>query len=84
MLTASAASQAVAQLLSTRRREAGEPQVEDVVPAPRGAALGSSVLPLVLAGILTGVVAVALVVRRRSDARRAGRGARFSRARGDR
>ena len=66
VLTASGASQAVAQLLT---RAAGEisagararpAEVEDVVPAPRGAALASSVLPLVLAGILVGVAAVHL------------------------
>ena len=66
VLTASGASQAVAQLLT---RAAGEisagararpVEVEDVVPAPRGAALASSVLPLVLAGILVGVAAVHL------------------------
>ena len=53
VLTAAAASQAVAQLLG---RAAGEirvgpreaaVEVHDVVPAPRGAALASSVLPLV-------------------------------------
>jgi hypothetical protein len=54
VLTASAASHAVAQLLS---HEASDEVVQDVVAAPRGAALASSVLPLVLAGILTGVVA---------------------------
>jgi hypothetical protein len=62
VLTASAASAAVAQLLThaaSEGRAAGRasPQVDDVVPAPRGAALGSAVLPLVLAGILTGVLA---------------------------
>ena len=39
--------------------------VQDVVAAPRGAALASSVLPLVLAGILTGVVASLLALRGR-------------------
>ena len=63
VLTASAASPAVAQSLS---RAAGEgPQgapvvVEDVVSAPRGAALASSVLPLMIAGLLAGVAAVVL------------------------
>jgi hypothetical protein len=58
VLVASAASAPVAQLL-THAAE-GRP-VEDVVPAPRAAnALGSSVLPLVLGGILTGVVAALL------------------------
>lgn len=63
VLSASAASPAVAQLLSHAASEsanAGGAVVEDVVPAPRGAALGSSVLPLVLAGIVTGVLAAVL------------------------
>jgi hypothetical protein len=66
VLTASAASPAVAQLivnaaaeLPARARAPG-PVVVDVVPAPRGAALGASVLPLVLAGIVTGVLAALL------------------------
>ena len=55
VLVASAASAPVAQML-THAAE-GRP-VEDVVPAPRASnALGSSVLPLVLGGILTGTVA---------------------------
>ena len=77
LLTASAASPAVAQLLEQRvaslapSREAGgdrtPPQrVVDVVPSdpddPRGAALSASVLPLLLAGIVTGLV-VASVTR---------------------
>jgi hypothetical protein len=63
LLQASAASPAVAQLLSHAAGEAANSRgavVEDVVPAPRAAALGSSVLPLVLAGILTGVLAAVL------------------------
>jgi hypothetical protein len=66
VLTASGASQAVAQLLDRAASEieeqgpAGAGEVQDVVPAPRGAALASSVLPLVLAGILTGVVSFLL------------------------
>jgi hypothetical protein len=66
VLTASGASQAVAQLLeraaseSEARGPAGAVEVQDVVPAPRGAALASSVLPLVLAGILAGVAAALL------------------------
>jgi hypothetical protein len=63
LLSASAASPAVAQLLSHAAGEAANSRgvvVEDVVPAPRGAALGSSVLPLVLAGIVTGVLAAVL------------------------
>jgi hypothetical protein len=55
VLTASAASAAVAQLLSHAATEAGA-STEDVVEAgPHGAALPSSVLPLVIAGILTGI-----------------------------
>jgi len=69
LLTASAASPVVAQLLTQATTEAGaqaapgssaaggQPRVVDVVPAdpddPRGAALSASVLPLVLAGVLT-------------------------------
>ncbi|GAA2392752.1 hypothetical protein GCM10010420_16750 [Streptomyces glaucosporus] len=64
LLTASAASPAVAQLL--REAVAGqappgtEVRVTDVVAAPpsdpRGAALGASLLPLSLAGVATGVL----------------------------
>ena len=63
VLTASGASQAVAQLIGRAASElpaagrAGAVEVRDVVPAPRGAALASSVLPLVLAGLLTGILA---------------------------
>jgi hypothetical protein len=60
VLTASAAGPAVAQLLAQAAEEGGpEPlPVEDVVAAgPRGAALPSSVLPLLIAGIVTGVAA---------------------------
>lgn len=61
VLTASAASPAVAQLLNHAAAElparAAPVEVVDVVASPRGAALASSVLPLVLAGLLTGVVA---------------------------
>jgi len=61
VLTASAASPVVAQLLSQAATEAGaRPRVVDVVPAdpedPRGAALSASVLPLVLAGVLAGLL----------------------------
>ena len=59
VLTASAASPAVAQMIGHAAPE-GTP-VRDVVAAgPSGAALGSSVLPLVIAGLLTGVVATML------------------------
>jgi hypothetical protein len=59
VLTSSAASPAVAQLIGHAAEQAGEGvTVVDVVPAgEHGAALGSSVLPLVIAGILTGIVA---------------------------
>ena len=62
VLAASAASPIVAQQLSHAAGESGTPvRVEDVVATPRaGAALGSSVLPLVLAGIVTGLASVAL------------------------
>ncbi|MFE0798868.1 ABC transporter permease [Streptomyces sp. NPDC058812] len=72
LLTASAASPAVTQLLrqavTGQASAAGTPvQVVDVVPAPgtdpRGAALGASVLPLALAGIATGAVATLLGLR---------------------
>lgn len=57
VLTASAASQAVAQQLTHAADEVGAP-VEDVVQAgPQAPALASSVLPLVIAGLLVGVVA---------------------------
>ncbi|HEU0025151.1 MAG TPA: hypothetical protein VFQ12_10985 [Thermoleophilaceae bacterium] len=61
VLTASGGSPAVAQLLTHAASESGQPaQVEDVVPAERGAALVSSVLPLLIAGIVTGVLTVFL------------------------
>jgi hypothetical protein len=66
VLTASAASPAVAQLLERAADEGpgGPLPVEDVVAAgPHGAALPSSVLPLLIGGILTGVVASVLVTR---------------------
>jgi hypothetical protein len=57
VLTASAASPAVAQQLTHAAEEAGA-KVDDVVRAgPQAPALASSVLPLVIAGILVGVVA---------------------------
>lgn len=60
VLTASAASPAVAQLLQHAAAEAKAP-VEDVVSAsPGSAGLAASVLPLVLAGIVTGIAAAAL------------------------
>jgi hypothetical protein len=60
VLTATAASATVAQLLNHAAAEAKAP-VEDVVSAsPATAGLAASVLPLVLAGILTGLAAAAL------------------------
>jgi hypothetical protein len=60
VLTATAASATVAQLLNHAAAEANAP-VEDVVTAsPATAGLASSVLPLVLAGILTGLAGAAL------------------------
>ncbi|HEY1358106.1 MAG TPA: hypothetical protein VGF21_07365 [Thermoleophilaceae bacterium] len=57
VLTASAASPAVAQLLGHAAERSGARTV-DVVPAgTAGSALPSSVLPLLLAGILTGALA---------------------------
>jgi hypothetical protein len=62
VLTASGASPMVAQQLTHAAGADGSAVVvEDVVPSsPAAAALPSSVLPLVLAGILVGVVAAAL------------------------
>ena len=60
VLTASAASPAVAQLLTQAASET-RAATEDVVEAgPHATALGSSVLPLVIAGILTGIAGVLL------------------------
>ena len=68
VLTAPAASPTVAQLLEHAAAESGA-KVEQVMPGPqRGAALASSVLPLVLAGLLTGVVATALATSGRGRA----------------
>lgn len=58
ILTASAASPAVAQMLTHAAQGA---TVEDVVPAPPSSnGLAASVLPLVLAGILTGGIVAAI------------------------
>jgi len=59
VLTASAGSPAVAQMLTHAASEGGEAvKVEDVVAAsPAGGALPASVLPLVIAGLLTGALA---------------------------
>src|SRR5688500_10612967 len=66
VMTASAASASVAQLLDHAAAEAAGPggravPVEDVVAAqPATASLPSSVLPLVIAGLLTGIAAATL------------------------
>ena len=60
VLTATAASPAVSQLLNHAAHEAKAP-VEDVVSAKPGTGgLAASVLPLVLAGTITGLIAAAL------------------------
>jgi hypothetical protein len=60
VLTATAASQPVAQMLNHAAVEAKAP-VEDVVSAsPGSGGLAASVLPLVLAGIVTGLASAAL------------------------
>ena len=69
VLTASAASPAVAQMLGHAAAEQGAPVSDVASGGSRGAALASSVLPLVLAGILTGVLAALLGT---TAARRAG------------
>ncbi|MFD3523983.1 ABC transporter permease [Streptomyces sp. NPDC058653] len=71
LLTASAGSPAVAQLLrdavTAQAPEGAAVQVTDVVatPAgdPRGSALGASMLPLALAGVATGVLVSLLALR---------------------
>jgi hypothetical protein len=63
VLTSSAASPPVAQILAHAASEGGAATapVQDVVAAsPAGGALASSVLPLVIAGLLTGAAGVAL------------------------
>jgi hypothetical protein len=59
VLSSTAASAAVAQLLGRAAAEVDAP-TEDVVTAEHGAALPSSVLPLVIAGLLTGAAGVFL------------------------
>ncbi|MFD7443895.1 ABC transporter permease [Streptomyces sp. NPDC059909] len=71
VLTASAASPVVAQLLKesvAAGAPAGtEPQIEDIVPAPsgdpRGGGLASSILPLSLAGLAAGALVTLLGLR---------------------
>jgi hypothetical protein len=61
VLTSSAGSSMVAQLMTHAAQEAGVKDVEDVAPAnEHAAALPSSVLPMLIAGILTGVLATVL------------------------
>jgi hypothetical protein len=61
VLTSSAGSSLVAQLITHAAQEAGVESVEDVAPATaHAAALPSSVLPMLIAGILTGVLATVL------------------------
>ena len=68
VLTASAASAPVTTLLTHAASENDAP-VEDVVPASaRAGALPSSVLPLVIGGILVGVASIALATSRRQRA----------------
>jgi hypothetical protein len=63
VLTSSAGSPAVAQLLTHAAAEQ-DAEIEDVMTTPAaGSGLGSSVLPLVLAGLLTGVLASLAVTR---------------------
>jgi hypothetical protein len=63
VLTSSAGSPAVAQLL-THAAADQDAEIEDVVTTPAaGSGLGSSVLPLVLAGLLTSVLASLAVTR---------------------
>jgi hypothetical protein len=61
VLTASAGSPMVAQMLTHAAAERGDAvKVEDVVAAgPSSGAIGASVLPLVIAGLLTGALAAA-------------------------
>ncbi|MFI6644089.1 ABC transporter permease [Streptomyces sp. NPDC050504] len=76
LLTASAASPVVAQLLreavTAQAPPGAAPRVEDVVPAPagdpRGAGLASSVLPLALAGVAAGAAVTLLGLRGRRAA----------------
>ncbi|NBM17684.1 ABC transporter permease [Streptomyces sp. GC420] len=71
LLTASAASPVVAQLLregvAAGLPDGGGPETVDVVPAPdgdpRGAALGAAVLPLALAGVAAGTLVSLLGLR---------------------
>ncbi|GAA2981316.1 MULTISPECIES: ABC transporter permease [Streptomyces] len=71
LLTASAASPVVSQLLTAAASEAAPPgtqvPVTDVVAAPdadpRGSALGASILPLALAGVAAGAIVTLLGLR---------------------
>jgi hypothetical protein len=68
VLTASAASPAVAQALTHAAGELDAPVTDVVEAGPRGSALASAVLPLVLAGIVTGIAASLLSRRLRERA----------------
>jgi hypothetical protein len=59
LLTSSAGSPAISQMLTHAASESGRPvAIEDVVPTTQaGGALAASVLPMVIAGILTGAFA---------------------------
>ena len=57
VLTATAASPTVAQMITNAAHESDAPvQVEDVAPARRVGALGAAILPLILAGTLTALI----------------------------
>ena len=82
VLTSSAGSPAVAQLLTHAAAE-HDAEVEDVVTTtPAASGLGSSVLPLVLAGIVTGVLAALAGVARQRPRRAHARRLRARRALG--
>jgi hypothetical protein len=68
VLTATAASPAVAQALTHAAGELDAPVTDVVEAGPRGSALASSVLPLVLAGLVTGIAASLLSRRLRERA----------------
>jgi hypothetical protein len=57
VLTATAASPAIAQMITNAAHESRAPvQVEDVAPARRVGALSAAILPLILAGTLTSLI----------------------------
>jgi hypothetical protein len=69
VLVASAASPAISQALTHTASELEAPVVDVVAARPAGAGLAASVLPMVLAGILTGALSAGLAT---SALRRAG------------